>query len=90
MLESIGGLYKWGKDVSGDTCKESEDWRYLFFCLKKKKWEELTLFETNWPMLKQIDLVLEWIYFRFKLIMTLNIYIMNILDFLCFFLFYLL
>ena len=56
MLESIGELYKWGKDVSGDTCKESEDWRYLFFCLKKKKmggvdvvWNELTNVETNWP-----------------------------------------
>ena len=86
----MGGLYKWGKDVSGDTCKESEDWRCLIFFLpqKEKKGGELTLFETNWPVLKQIDLVLEWIYFRFNL--TLNIYIINILDFLCFFLFYLL
>ena len=56
MLESMGGLYKWGKDVSVDTCKESEDWRYLCFCLEKKRrggidvvWNEPTNVETNWP-----------------------------------------
>ena len=53
----MGGLYKWGKDVSGDTCKESEDWRCLIFFLPQKEkrggidvvWNELTNVETNWP-----------------------------------------